>query len=136
MKSIGPRLRTLFLAHAAGSFCAYIPVLFERHLHQVGWDWVFIALAPLSMLLYLPALTVLHLLQFYSFQPGQWDFRFMPLTWICYTVPFVLVCLIRRRQAPTWKWAIVPIVVTLLFAGLWLHACARGLDPIAQPARG
>jgi len=124
MKWINPRLRTLLLAHATGSFCAYFPVLSERSWRDLHWGWIFIILAPVSTLLYLPAVTVLHLGQFYIYQPWQWDYTFMPLTWVCYTIPFVLVCLIRPKKAPAWKPAIVPVVMTLFVVTLWLHAAS------------
>ena len=136
MKWIDPSLRTLLPAHAAGSFCAYFPLLSERSLQGLRWDWIVIILAPVSMPLYLPALTVLHLLQYYSFQPWQWDYRFMPLTWVCCTVPFVLVCLIRRKKAPVRKLAIAPVVMTLFVGTLWLHAASVTSIPWRSPLEG
>ncbi len=86
------------------------------------------------MLLYLPALTVLDLAQYYSLEPRGWDYRFMPLTWFCYTVPFVLVCLMRRRKARVWKLAWAPVVASLFVGALWLRASIvisnGGRDPM------
>jgi cytochrome c biogenesis protein CcmG, thiol:disulfide interchange protein DsbE len=137
MKWSDPRLRTLLLAHAAGSFCAYFPPLSERSWQDLRWDWIaIIILAPVSVPLYLPALTVLHLIQYYSFEPQRWDYRFMPLTWVCYTIPFLLVCLIRRKKAPVWKLAIALVVMTLFVATLWLHAAIVTSIPWRSPLEG
>jgi peroxiredoxin len=135
MKWIGPRLRTLLLAHTAGSYCAYFPlarsVLFEHPLPDPAWGWIVMILAPFSALLYLPVSTVTYLEQLH--QRWQWDYTFTPLTWICYTIPFVLVCLIRRKKARVQKLVIVPVVMTLIFAALCLHAAIVKSIPWRSP---
>ena len=125
VKPISPKVRTLLLAHVVGSYCAYFPVLREHFIQSVANlspPWILVVLAPIFMPLYLAALTALHLAQYYSFSPQQWDYSFMPLTWACYTIPFAVVCLIRRKKTPFPKAAIIPFAITLFFGALWLHA--------------
>jgi thiol-disulfide isomerase/thioredoxin len=113
MKRFRPTLVTLLVAHVVGSYCGGLfPLILERVLHHNHnalifgtWSHVFAGLA-------LPAIIPLFLV---SETVGAFPhyYHSLPQYWACYTVPFVMVCLIRHKKSSVIRLAMTPVMATL-----------------------
>jgi len=128
MKRLHPDLLTLLLAHVAGSYCGYIPALLTRlmapELHQRG-GWIYVCLAPVCTPIYLALMTVADFPHYHSY---------VPQTWACYTIAFLIVCLIRHRKTPVLRLVIAPVFMTLFVTALEFPGGAA--DPWRSPLEG
>ncbi|HZZ44276.1 MAG TPA: TlpA disulfide reductase family protein [Tepidisphaeraceae bacterium] len=113
MKKPHPTLLTLLLAHIAGSYSAYLPTLilfFQGHEPNPQGLWI-ISLAPICTPIYLALTTITDFPHYYST---------LPQVWACYTIPFLIICLLRRRKSPFLRLAFLPVIITLLVTAFWL----------------
>jgi len=124
-----PQLLTLVLAHIAGSYGFCILPLMERMLYRVNDQgaWICVCLAPLIAPIYLVVMTVVDFPHYYNYMPEAWAF---------YSVPFVTVCLLRRKGTPLFRFAIPPIFMTLFVTALWLPRAIGGPPPWQSPLEG
>jgi AhpC/TSA family len=113
MKRLRPTLVTLLLSHVIGSYCAGLfPLFLERVLHPDAHGPGLGTFTHLFACLALPAIIPIVLI---SETAGAFPhyYHYLPQYWAYYTIPFVIVCLIRRKKSPAIRLAIVPVIATL-----------------------
>ena len=114
MKRFHPTLLTLLIAHVIGSYCSgLLPVIIGRILHPDFHGPGFATWSDVIAWVSLPAIIPVFLVS-ETVVAFPHYYHYLPQYWACYTVPFVIVCLIRRKKSPVLRLAIVPVIATLL----------------------
>jgi peroxiredoxin len=127
-----PNLLTLFLAHVIGSYCGYFPTLLRWFLYPELFvsergSWMYMCLAPILTPIYLVVMTVAQFPHYATY---------MPQTWASYSIPFVIVCLIRNRKRSVLKLVIPHVLITLLVTAFWLPGAIAARIPWRSPLEG
>jgi peroxiredoxin len=124
MKRVFPYVVTLLLAHVIGSYGALVPSILENalKLNEHG-NWILVCFAPI----FTPFLVLLTVMDFPHYLSD------MPQAWAGYTIPFVIVCLFRRRKTPFVRLATLPVAITLLVTALWLRSAIAAPIPWHSP---